>query len=469
MEQGNTVTFSSLNSKRSLSPSDYVTVVENADQFVPLEKYIESVEKGSEIGSSEYVDDSEYYFLKAKSLNLERPLLDMEYSGVEMVRPQNFRPNKLDKGMILISKDSNVGDVAFVLNGREDCMLSSAIHGLKLNQNPYYVFAWLNSSFFERQILSKIPRGSTIAHAKEKYRECMIPEWTGSKEQRRLADLQEKQIRLHQRIEDLNQELFELFEQHFQEESGDLSGSIKTTYEDLKSEGRLDTSLYTRDFIQRRKLITNYSHGCSSIYEQEYDVSRGQNLQESTIGKSIYSDERKPGYYRLLLPTVITRFGTVSKIEWLGNSNDLDQLEHLDIVIGAEGYGKGRSTVVLSPEKTVTNIHGIVLQAEGNQEVEDITTIRCYLNYLRDVGLIDIFAVGGNGGSLAVKYWKNIPFPNFTQEFKQQVKEKYLSKADTREVTLTDDISELGIKDLDILDKKISKELDRLRRKAIEQ
>lgn len=39
--------------------------------------------------------------------------------------------------------------------------------------------------------------------------------------------------------------------------------------------------------------------------------------------------------------------------------------------------------------------------------------MKCCLDYLRDKGLIDLFAVGGNGGSLAQKYWDYIPFPKF--------------------------------------------------------
>jgi len=467
MIENSTLKSSNLNHRKSLSPSDYVFTYKKGG-WVLFDEYIENIEKGDEIGSSEYVEESNFYFLKSKSLNLERPLLDMCYSGVENVRPQKFKPNNLKKDMILISKDSNVGDVAYIKEDKDDCMLSSGIHGLEVNINPFYIFAWLNSPLFKKQLLSKIPRGSTIHHAKDKYKECKIPEWKETKKQKKLAKMQKKQINLHKKIESLNNELFELFESHFLEMSDGTIEPSKTKFSDIKEENRLDTSLYTPDFQKRRKLITSYKEGYSDIYSKGFDVSRGQNLQESAIGKSIYSEKEKEGFYRLVLPTNITRYGTIGKEEWLGNKNELDQLEHLDIVIGAEGFKKGRSTVILSPEKAITNIHGIVLQSP-EKNIDNIATIRCYLNYLRDVELIDIFAVGGNGGSLAVKYWDNIPFPNFTDNFKKKVKEKYLIHGDKKNIQVTDPIDDLGIKDLDTLNKLLTKRISRLRKEIIDE
>jgi type I restriction enzyme S subunit len=44
---------------------------------------------------------------------------------------------------------------------------------------------------------------------------------------------------------------------------------------------------------------------------------------------------------------------------------------------------------------------------------------------LRNEGLIDLFAVGGNGGSLAQKYWEYIPFPIFPDEKQQEIAKLY--------------------------------------------
>ena len=58
------------------------------------------------------------------------------------------------------------------------------------------------------------------------------------------------------------------------------------------------------------------------------------------------------------------------------------------------------------------------------------------MDYLRNKGLIDLFAVGGNGGSLAQKYWGVIPFPNFPQNVKDSINELYYnSREEDRDLT----------------------------------
>ncbi|MBX9808673.1 MAG: hypothetical protein K2X94_05390 [Amoebophilaceae bacterium] len=44
---------------------------------------------------------------------------------------------------------------------------------------------------------------------------------------------------------------------------------------------------------------------------------------------------------------------------------------------------------------------------------------------MRSKGLIDIYAVGGNGGSLAQKYWEIIPFPKFEESKQDKIAKLY--------------------------------------------
>lgn len=95
----------------------------------------------------------------------------------------------------------------------------------------------------------------------------------------------------------------------------------------------------------------------------------------------------------------------------MGNSKPLKTLKKGDLIFGAEGFEKGRSIVVIQEEtNTITNIHGITIQQESHNLVKAIF-VKCFLDYLRRKGLIDLFAVGGNGGSLAQKYWPYILSP----------------------------------------------------------
>ena len=94
-----------------------------------------------------------------------------------------------------------------------------------------------------------------------------------------------------------------------------------------------------------------------------FSLSRGQNLQISNIGNSIYSKKKHKNFYTLILPKFISKYGTVDSIEYLGNSKCLKTLKKGDLIFGAEGFEKGRSIVIIEEqEKVITNIHGITIQ-----------------------------------------------------------------------------------------------------------
>jgi type I restriction enzyme S subunit len=208
-----------------------------------------------------------------------------------------------------------------------------------------------------------------------------------------------------------------------------------------------------------------------NIYDWGFQLSRGQNLQVSDIGMSIYSEVKKENCYRLFLPTHLTIFGTVSKIIYLGNKNELKCLEKGDIIFGAEGFEKGRSTVITNNmSRTITNIHGITLKTEDHDLTKSIF-VRCFLNFLRREGLIDIYAVGGNGGSLSIKYWNVIKIPKFPSAKRDEIAKYYynpieqrlknpdLTNFDTEDSQLT---SQQGIIQLDAQVKMLKERLDEI-------
>ena len=126
-----------------------------------------------------------------------------------------------------------------------------------------------------------------------------------------------------------------------------------------------------------------------------------------------------------MLPKHLSKYGTVDEVQYLGNRKELKTLKKGDLIFGAEGFEKGRSIVILDERsKTITNIHGITLHhRQGNIQLSIF--VKCFLDYLRNNGLIDRYAVGGNGGSLAMKYWSIIPFPNFPDESQKKITKLY--------------------------------------------
>ena len=181
-----------------------------------------------------------------------------------------------------------------------------------------------------------------------------------------------------------------------------------------------------RHFRHFRHFRHSIHEGGYATYEElGFDIGRGQNLQVSCIGKSIYSDDPKANFYRLVAPTDISEYRTVRKFRYLGNKKELSLLKQGDVVFGAEGFGKGR-VVILADEvqKTISNIHGIIFHPKDGNIVKGIF-LGCFLGYLRSIGLVDAIAAGGSGGSLAIGYFHHVPFPKFPDDKQADIARLY--------------------------------------------
>ena len=393
-----------------------------------LDRKINRNDLGYEVGSDSYVEKSDYQFIKTKALQEETFLLDLSKEALQCITPSSFINMNLKNGDIIISKDSNVGEVVILDRDYPNAMLCGGIYKLPISKNKYYLLAFIKSDVFRQQIDFLVPRGSTIRHGKTKFLDCKIP--IPNKNNKDTIEYVEllmqaiinKEILIrykHQQI--LNEIHNELLEN---QKEVLFKYSLPTLNEIIELD-RMDSCLYTKDFKQKEFYISNYKNGTSSIEALGFKISRGQNLQISNIGKSVQSKKKIIGYYKLILPKFLSKYGTVNEIEYLGNNNKLKTLEVGDIIFGAEGNEKGRSLAIIeNQELSITNIHGITLKQEVHN-VDRGIFVKLFLDYLRDKGMIDAYAVGGNGGSLAIKYWDFLKFPNFTTEKIEEIVKLY--------------------------------------------
>ena len=88
-------------------------------------------------------------------------------------------------------------------------------------------------------------------------------------------------------------------------------------FNELEEVGRLDTNLYRKHFKNIVFEIQNYKNGFQTISDLGFTLSRGQNLQVSNIGESVYSRKKYSNFYTLMLPKFLSKYGTVDKIEYL--------------------------------------------------------------------------------------------------------------------------------------------------------
>lgn len=407
----------------TLSSSHFKKLIMPNRNYKPVRDFLSRplnrTDLGVEVGSINYTDESYHYFIRTKALQEHTFLLDINKESVLPIKPSEFIQMNLKCEDLVISKDSNIGEIAILDKDYPTYMLSGAIYRLPVkNEWRYYLLSFIKHPIFREQLDFMVPKGATIRHAKTIFLDCIIP--LPNKNDRNVVKyvsvltkaIIEKEKTIRQRHKDIKR-LIEI--ELLGKQKNNVFRYSFPTFNEITEFNRIDTNIYCKNFKEEIFCIHNYKDGFQNIEQLGFRLSRGQNLQISNIGESIYTKKRYNNFYTLVLPKFLSKFGTINEVQYLGNKNTLKTLNKGDLIFGAEGFEKGRSIVVIEEQSNaITNIHGITFK----QDVHDLNKaifVKCFLDYLREKGLIDLFAVGGNGGSLAQKYWNYIPFPNFPQ------------------------------------------------------
>ena len=395
-----------------------------------LDRPLERSDLGYEVGSGNYVENSQYKFIKTKALQPESYLLSEGKDSVQYITPQSFTNMNLKKGDIIISKDANVGEAVILDKDYDNTMLCGGIYRLPISKNKYYFLAFTKHEIFRQQIDFMVPRGSTLRHGKTIFLNCLIPfPKTNTQEIVKYVEILVKAIlRKEIAIRQRYYSAMKMIEDELKANQNKIKFNFHLpSIKEILNIDRMDSRLYTKEFKKNEFLTTNYKYGFSTLHELGFILSRGQNLQISNIGESIYSYQLHSGYYTLVLPKFISKYGTVIVRAFLGNPNQLKTLKSGEIIFGAEGNEKGRSFVVTDEhENVITNIHGITLTHDSSNLLKSIF-VKLLLDYYRSKGMIDSYAVGSNGGSLAIKYINSLKFPNFPIYKERNITKLYYS------------------------------------------
>lgn len=467
----------------SLSSSHYKTLDIPNKNVVELRELIKKPVRGKDQESIDFISRSQYLYVKTKAIKDNSFIVDVFSNGCfEFLKPQAYKKsinsnNLLNKEDILYcsSGGKEIGDVAIILDIPDSIIYSS--HSFKIISNEaklkYYLLAFLKSKFCKEQLNYMVHRGATLRRGGDKFLALKIPMPNHNSENtiQFIELLTQAIINKERLIKQRHQDILQVIETelvHNQKPS-------KFKYElprikEIEEVGRLDTGLYCEKFKKITFFIKNYKLGSSKIYDLGFNLSRGQNLQESNIGKSVYSNEYYKNFYSLALPTNFSNYGTVDKIIYLGNPNALKILKKGEIIFGAEGTFR---SIVICEEKDnfITNIHGITFY--NSNPILSIF-IKCFMDYLTKKGIVDCIKVGGHGGSLAQKYWDIIPFPNFPKDKQKEIallyhnpENEYKTNVFTLDNFLKQDNAfnkKAGINELD----KTAKQLKEILNKAID-
>lgn len=398
----------------ALSSSLHNKFIVNNSRLKPvsdfLSRKLKKSDLGIEVGSLSYVDHSPKHFIKTKSLQPESYIISLDSDSVEDIRPQDFVKMNLRKGDLLISKDSNIGEICILDKDYPDHMLSGAIYRLPVKEElKYYLLAFIKSPVFREQLDAIVPKGATIRHAKTKFLECLIPmpKDEDTDTIRYVSNLTKAIIEKETLIRKKFDSILAIIDKELLEHQKKKSFVYSLpTLSSLQATGRIDAGIYDEDYNRLKFTIRNYAHGYKSFLQLnngKVSISRGQNLQESCIGKSVYLDNPHKGFYSLYLSRQFTNCQTVNAVSYLGNSNKLKTLKQGEIVFSCRGE-MGRSFVVCEPvEKAITNIDNAQISFEG-QDLSNTIFISCFLSYLRMKGYISKVAITGSGADSFTKY-----------------------------------------------------------------
>lgn len=75
---------------------------------------------------------------------------------------------------------------------------------------------------------------------------------------------------------------------------------------------------------------------------------------------------------------------------------------------------------------TINNAHAHILRPmAGKCTLERTITIRCIMQYFKEIGIIDCLTVGGAGGHLSPSYFDRVYIPNFPDYKEKEISRLY--------------------------------------------
>ena len=168
------------NNNLSLSPAQYVRLVMPNNNYLSVSQFLKRPLKrtdlGVEVGSLSYIDKSPVRFIRTKALQKHSFLPDLNSETALPILPSDFVQMNLKEGDLLISKDSNIGEIVILDKDYPNCMLSGAIYRLPVKDEwRYYLLAFIKHDIFREQLDFMVPKGATIRHAKTLFLDCKVP------------------------------------------------------------------------------------------------------------------------------------------------------------------------------------------------------------------------------------------------------------------------------------------------------
>jgi hypothetical protein len=443
------ITYSCFESTNwSWAPSNHELITLRTTNRVRIADLLESYSTGTEAGSAAYMRSSPRYFLRTKALQDYFLTTELRHDALSPMNPRAYDRLTIEHGErvvgdgeILYARGGEVGEVA-IAAGLGSALMSSHLIKLAFRRDPLYALAFLKHPLIKAQ--QQISRRGSIGALDNFDERTLLDAVIPFPNQADSDSVISLVSAITQCIIDLEIAMRARHIEIYVKIRAELE-NVKTKpvpfafsqprFSDVHKAGRLDTGLYERRFAEFSAGIAQYKDGATTMSAMGVVSRRGPNLAVSVINDVRYSDEPHSGWYELIRPVHITEYGTLLRREWLGTKKNLPTVQSGDLILGCEGFEKGRSLVVVEPvERCTTNFHGAVLSWPKHC-LDDIVFVRCFLAFLRQEGVMDLAGVGGSGGHMSPEYFDQLPFPRFGADRRANIARSYRSGV-TRDLLL---------------------------------
>lgn len=381
-----------------------------------------SISLGDEPGSASYANAGSMYLAKTQALSSPRLTVSPLSPGLQPVHPFGFTSQHLDNGDILVAKDGPVGSVSILQwnSTSTSVMVSSGIVRVRMPSHEWFYYGILRFGSFTANVDLLTPRQATYRHAGVALiRSALVPTPLPYGEpQQRIAALTKLACSCEDELAARRATVIRTLDTLVGAAGQSANGLPPTVASAslLATSRRLDASYLAAQRSSFAQLLAQRS-SCSfaeAVRANDLRVSRGQNLQFTSIGYSEKHDDVSLGDWRLLEPNFIQKDFGIPRYRWLWCPRALKTIGDGQVLVSAEGTVGNVTVFREEPDyPTVSNIHAVIIDsAAPNREMHN-AWLAANIAYLRDKGWLDAISVGGQGGSLAIRYWNQLPLLDF--------------------------------------------------------
>lgn len=387
-----------------------------------LSRDLDKNDLGREVGSINYVNGTDFFFIKTKALQSHCFLPIFNSESTETITPQSFVNYNLKAGDIILSKDSNIGETIILDKDYPNYMLSGALYKLPLNIfDKFYILAFIKHRYFREQLNRLVPKGATLRHAGTKFLDCNIPFPINNKDAivNHVSYITQMIIEIEIEIKKRYGEINDIIETELiQNQKTDNNYSFSyATYSRLSIGKRLDTGIYSDTFQRITHLITNYKYGVFYIDAKKIKSGSTPKIREV----SEYSE----GYTRWITPTNCSDWGFIQTHEKILTPTNNNLGNDAVLLINRTSKG-GKGEYVGISTFYDYNIYG---KSHHNQGIYRITGydkkllvfITTFMNSRIMRKYCSALCVGSKMKEIKSEQFLSIPIPVFKEDVLKQV------------------------------------------------